>query len=72
MSILTLALDVKFFVSFFKLVSTISRRLGFVTTNLSVISSSLEGSFDRRTAIVFLRMFSLLDVFHEGIKEWMA
>ena len=71
-SILTLALAVKFLVSFLRLVSTISRRFGLVTTNLSVISSSLEGSFDSRIAIVLLRVFALLDVFQEGIREWIA
>ena len=44
MFVLTLALAVHFFVSFFRLLRTISRRSGFVTSKASFINSSVEGS----------------------------
>ena len=39
---------------------------------LSLIKSPFEGSFDSKIAIVCLRAFSLLEVFHEGIRVWIA
>ena len=71
-SIFTLALLVKFLVSDFRFVSTISRRFGLEMVNISLIKSPLDGSFDSRIAIVCLRVFSLLEVFHEGIRVWIA
>ena len=67
-SIFTLALLVKFLVSDFRFVSTISRRFGLETTNLSLINSPLDGSLDSRIATVCLRAFFILEVFHEGIR----
>ena len=53
--VLTLALAVNLFVSFFRLLRTISRRSGFVTSKASFINSSFEGSLDIITAIVCVK-----------------
>ena len=72
MSVLTLALAVKFFVPFSRLLSTISSRSGLVTLKVSFISSSLEGSLDKSTAMVCVRALSLVVVFQWGINVLMT
>ena len=71
-SVFTLAFFVKFWVSFFRFVSTSSRRVGLEIEKVSLIKSPFDGSLESKIAIVCLRAFSLLEVFHEGIRVWIA